>query len=356
MAFCTPEELVAARAAGRAVQTYRDYGEDAYRRYGSVEYTGRVTLEVARRIIAMCKEATHAHCQSKINRPYYLVPSVTGNLDPNDDWIGWEIECGWADQKNYDMAVDYIWNEQNHVTIDIEGAGLPTEITWSPENGRTMYTGDAQVHRFLDWVSSSGVQPAIWSEHSGVGTHCNISTKLWREANEDTHTRVRSYVNAMLMALSPEHKLELFGRRQPYGYGYVQYGGPNSWVEFKLFNSTLDREQFDGYVRVAERLGRMLDAVISNDCVITVSEDHPVMQEITAALIERLKSLGHSNSGARATMEYQRRTSVLLASSGVYEFLTGQSDTFRAVVAPNFGFDEEQLRTLMAHAESLLND
>lgn len=363
MAFCTPEELVAAHVAGRVIHTYElryDYYAER-EQHQIVRYEGQVDLDVAREIIAKCKEATHAHRQHKINRPYVLVPEVTDNLDPNDDWIGWEIECGWEDQENYDRAVNYVWNEQNHVTIDIEGAGLPTEITWSPENGASMYAGDAQVHRFLDWVATSGVRPAEWNEHSRVGTHCNISTPAFRAVRDaDKRWNAVVLVNEMLHALTDEEKHELFGRGTPYGYGHSQSsGGGKVWVEFKLFNSTLDRARFDGYVRVAERLGRLIDHVLErgkdSESAVVIPPTHPVVKEAYDQRMDYLRRLCGFTLREAERYAGDERDHAIVLSTNVADFLRGKADRMISVSAPGLVYTTDQRAALMKEAEAITN-
>lgn len=266
MAFCTARELVEAANAGKTIAIYQGTPNpvDPHNWWSNPHPTidyhrGPLTLERAREILNAAKEWTKAHRQMKINRPYELL-DITADLDRDKVWMGWEIECGWADQANYDRVIDYLWRHHDHVTIDIEGAGLPTEITFSPAHMDDFKAGKSQVHRFLRWVKRSGVDPAVWSEYSSVGTHLNVSTPTFRSLSIDDQYEVVHAVNELLGQLPPEKNRELFGRSEPYDYGFVRgEGGEKSWVEFKLFNSTLDIDEFNGYCAVAEYLVNLID-------------------------------------------------------------------------------------------------
>lgn len=286
MAFCTPRELVEASATGTGVlQEYLGTPDGcAYPSFSRVY--GPITLKRAKAIIEGAKAWTKAHRQVKINRPYELV-DITRDLDPDQPWVAWEIECGWHDQPNYDKVIDYLWRYHNHVTVDIEGAGLATEITFCPENADKMFSGKAQVHRFLNWVQRKNIQSVRWNENSCVGTHLNISTPAFRALPQLRKGDVVNTINGLLHNLNQEACRELFGRGSPYGYGFRNGFGERAWIEFKLFNSTIDPRQFARYCNTAKNMVRLMDLVaadptLSGENVIRINEslETPQMQEL----------------------------------------------------------------------------
>lgn len=289
MAFCTPQELVAASATHRAaaIQEYtvtpQSYAYPAFSRV-----YGPITLERAKAIVEGVKVWTKARRQAKINRPYEIV-DVTANLDPEQAWVAWEIECGWADQQNYDRVIDYIWRYHNHVTVDIEGAGrMPTEITFCPENADKMFSGKAQVHRFLNWVQSRDIRSASWNESSQVGTHLNVSTPAYRSLPSNMQGAATNVLNAILRTIDTTGCRELFGRGRPYGYAFRHLSGRRSWIELKLFNSTINPSEFAGYCKTAKNMVRLIDLICTNptleprDNVIHINESNetPEMREL----------------------------------------------------------------------------
>lgn len=261
MAFCTAKELVLASQQGRSI-AYYDNPDSRYDE--SIRYERNVDLAMAHKILANTLQRTLNQGQWKINRPYELV-NVTEELDQNQAWIGWEIECGWASKEDYEKVVNYIWRYQNHVTIDQEGAGpYPTEITFCPANASDMEEGTAQVHRFLNYINRKNIGKARWLSYNSVGTHMNISTPAFRRAHDDTASKIRSILSQAMARMSQDQKEALFGRPEPYGYAHLN-NSQNSgrWLEFKTFNSTLDIEQFNKYVKVALRTAELMEHLAS---------------------------------------------------------------------------------------------
>lgn len=341
MAFCTPQELVEASHLGKIIHYY----DDAHAMYPLLRRTGGpVTLERARAIIRSVKETTLKTRQGKINRPFELVP-LQSRLDPDQPWIGWEIECGWANQESYHEVVEYIWNYHRHVTIDTEGHGnYPSEITFPPQNADKMFSGKAQVHRFLKWVARrEDVIPSYWTTRQAIGTHLNISTPKYRELCARTlyNSDIAPRISSLLRELTDDQKQQLFGRRNPYGYAYSNGQGANSWIEFKLFHSTLNPAQFAGYCRVAERMTKLVDYFCDPDN----SDDafRVYGHQLSEGLRDRLSA--HYVGVNWRSLRHK-------AIINVYEFLSGQNE--KLLVVPDLvcsGMINQEARALMSNAE-----
>lgn len=340
MAFCTPAELVDAASRDRTIYSYtrqRSSYTPSRMHYTAAPFAGRLNLEQAKKIIEDAKLATKNHNQQKVNRPYELVP-ITDRLNQDETWIGWEIECGWADQPNYDRVIDYIWRYQNHVTVDIEGAGLPTEITFPPEEASKVFAGKAQVHRFLNWVQRSGVRSARWDEHSCVGTHCNISTPKYRDSQRDRYPIV-AQINRVLESLNEAQKRQLFGRGRPYGYGYSNGSGRSAWIEFKLFNSTIDPNRFATYVDTSKGLAALIDAAVDGE-IVTLDRNQSAAAGAACLRVERQGTYApYGNTYLNA-----------------FEFLTTTSGERPVIIAgPAINYTVEEKAAMQDEARAIIN-
>lgn len=195
-------------------------------------------------------------------RPWDVV-DITSTLDPNALWIGWECETSWRDQVDRSTVTKQFLSQYNHVCLDDEGGYTGAEFTWSPE---------PQEEHPLHFIARMGTEHNA-EEHDPndheCGTHMNVSSPAFRalvaaKGRNSVHvSAVAAAMNSMLYALDGYQREELFGREYLYG-GFFRRGdaeGKNLWFEGKLFNTTYSKTIADGYIRVADRVGKALDDI-----------------------------------------------------------------------------------------------
>lgn len=302
MSFVTAEDLVTLRARdpNAGLMSYRDnHLYDYYVPHGVL------SMSEAQNILAQNLAAALANRQGKFNRPWVLV-DLFSKLDPNEMWVGMEMETGFNHQDHYRSLVNFIWDNLSYVAMDREGSGdYPIEVTFPPEEMSKFTRGESQIHKMLDFMNEERLENVVPYDTNVTGTHVNLSTPMYRSlTDENDRSRIVSVFSRSISTLGFSDKHQLFGR-QPYGYCYRRSAtGPSrvtqNWVEMKLFFSTTDRAVFGHYMGVIERLGMMLDKVI----------------EAHAANMQQFFGAAH------------------LRVSNAYDFLTGATDTITLTNGP----------------------
>lgn len=289
MAFATAKDLVelSKRPQGVRVVSYREPTRAERDYYGvrhmlsETIYHVNISERKAREILRSNLKATLMRTQSKVNRPYVLT-DVTANLDPNQSWIAWEYETGFASEAEYNAVVNYMFRYQPYTTIDREGHGTyAAELTFSPTNADVAAAETSPIFRLYEFFKRHRIRGSRWSPNSVIGTHVNISTPAYRnDAYAVHHSSAVQMLNVALANMAAQHKTELFGRT-PYGYAFAQSGGGKRWVEFKLFNSTFDVEVFKRYNKVALKLADALEASVLHCNVARAAPNYYAPVQIT---------------------------------------------------------------------------
>lgn len=249
MSFLTVEELVELRAKtpGAHIEDFR-YGVPP----------GPLTPVEAAAIIERVREATKANQHSKANRPWSMI-NLTEKLDPTQPWLGFELECGWADKGSYDRIVDYVVDHLTHVVIDREGnSHYPSEITFSPQNYNDFIDGTAEILRFYDYLGGDG--PTMAHPESYCGTHLNISTPSFRKLDATQRQVVASALNYGILATTLTGLVKCFGR-QPYGLGHCRSTRQQNWIEFKVFHSRATKPEFEKHLEVSKNMATVMETL-----------------------------------------------------------------------------------------------
>lgn len=264
MAFATAEDLVELRAKDRVAYLY-SYDSQGYSM--SVPY-GTLDMEAARGILAANLAATLRNSQGKYNRPWCLV-DIFSKLDPNEVWIGMEMETGFNNEDHYKQLVQYIWDDLSYVAMDREGSGYyPIEVTFPPEELSKFARGEAQINKMLDFMNDKKLNNIVPAESHVTGTHVNISTPKFRTmADNSRRDMVARAMTYTLQTLNAAQRVEFFNR-QPYGWCYrrnaASPSGVQEWIEMKLFFSTTDRVKFGEYMATIERISLLIDKLIDH--------------------------------------------------------------------------------------------
>lgn len=268
--FLTAQELVEVSKSSdlrSLIYNYRHNGINGWL-YSHIE--GPLNLTTAQELLDNVRAATLASHQRKVNRPWELV-DVTSGLDPQQAWVGIEFETGWGTQDAYHRACNYVFDNFNHTVIDLEGyGGYAAEITFAPENLSTFDEGTSKMQQFLSWLNTDG--PATLQNGPGymIGTHANISTPAYRAMWDEEAGPLNRILRRSLFLMRAAQLVECFGR-SPYGANNMMGSGTSKWIEFKLFDSTSNVEQFNRYVRSIKGLTKVIDKMIETRCYLDVN-------------------------------------------------------------------------------------
>lgn len=182
-------------------------------------------------------------------RPWEVVPSLKEFKAPDGEYaVGIEVEACFSDRGKAVASKVQHWK---NIAIDFEGAEEMMEVTFPP----TLYSkmSSKQQHfRYLKLLSKD----RTWLDHNDedcdagfVGIHVNVS-----KGGCDVNYRRVEALSYSLRELSDSDNLKYFGR-QPYSYAN-SYGG--NYVEFKLFNSTIDPKVLRRYIHIAVALADII--------------------------------------------------------------------------------------------------
>lgn len=210
----------------------------------------------------------------KATRPWFVV-DFTKILPTGATMFGFEIETGFGNETHQRNMMQWLWDNTDYVTADCEGcASVPTEITFPPLTLAEL-DGDNQLKHWLNYnnsiPSSQRAKTTVVSQSHPrggvVGTHVNISTAAYRSADAGRRAEVAVEFSRFFRSLSPDQCLHLYGR-QPYIEGVCQrrggQGDAADRIEFKMFHTTTNIEQFDNYCKVAKRLAELMDSLVGN--------------------------------------------------------------------------------------------
>ena len=238
--------------------------------WGIVEYPKRSSFDYTSVDMGKVMEVVHERIADgkmldwKALRPW-VVCDVTANLDPEQPWIGWEIETGWNTHEDR-YAVVSLFNERYmYSCTDNEGHGpYPIELTFSPQTPAYYTSRGTPVHPLL-FVATHKKRADEHRPGNMVGTHINFSTPAFRAGDTRLQQRVEGAFNNSLVLLTGPQKKELFGRSELYAGCFVRgdsdsEGGTGvCWIEGKLFNSTYDTAVAKGYIEVSNRMCAVME-------------------------------------------------------------------------------------------------
>lgn len=238
--------------------------------WGVVEYPNLSSFDYASVDMGKLMEVVHERIAQgnmlewKALRPW-VVCDVTANLDPEQPWIGWEIETGWNTHEDR-YAVVSLFNERYmYSCTDNEGHGsYPIELTFSPQTPAYYTSRGTPVHPLL-FVANHKERADEHRPGNMVGTHINFSTPAFRAGDELLRRRVEGALNNSLVLLTGPQKKELFGRSELYAGCFLrgdndsESGTGVCWIEGKLFNSTYDTAVAKGYIEVGNRMCAVME-------------------------------------------------------------------------------------------------
>lgn len=262
--FLTAQQIVEASQSEEKRQYLHDYSNDYGHWYPQRVYQP-LSLIRAEQLLANVRAATLAVAQNKVNRPWELV-DLTTRLDPKQAWVGIEFESGFTQKSTYDRVVNHVFDTYDNAVIDREGYGnYCPEITFAPENLSNFLNGQSCMQRLLNWMHEANARVRNWSPTAMVGTHANISTPTFRNMDEEKAARIAQCLTYSLYLIPDEDLITCFGRK-PYGAAnFMRAGKGKQWIEFKVFNSTADCEQFAGYVKVIELLAKVIERMSNSE-------------------------------------------------------------------------------------------
>lgn len=207
-------------------------------------------------------------------RPWEII-DITRGLDKDAVWVGIEIEMGFKDTYTMKRTREYILDNFDYVTCDIEGGEFPVEATFPPVEVGKLFTSDSYLTQYYNDVLSKRGAATKHSPQDWVGTHVNISTPKYRNNPDSAWSNAMSCVDEALEHIGVGENAYNFRSVSTYSgdakvcqqlFGRVPYSGinPNSgrsgkWIELKLFNSTTDFEVLQWYVKVSELIAKLID-------------------------------------------------------------------------------------------------
>lgn len=215
----------------------------------------------------------------KSTRPWFVVdfPSL---LPEGSTMFGFEIETGFSSQGSKTNFMQWLWDNTDYTTVDHEGCSrYPVEITFPPIVQDALVSGDNQLHQFFAYVASLNSQhrpkttnvTASNSTGGCVGTHTNISTAAYRAATNNRQNDIARILAGKFTGLTPDQRVHLYGR-SPYISDVARRRGGNiggandaaARIEFKMFHTTMNVDQFNNYVKVSVRLAELIDRLVAN--------------------------------------------------------------------------------------------
>lgn len=238
--------------------------------WGSTDYPNRSSFDYTSVDMSKVMEVVHERIAQgnmlewKALRPW-VVCDVTKGLDPEQPWIGWEIETGWNTYADRYYVVSLFNERYMYSCTDNEGyGGYPIELTFSPQTPAYYTSRGASVHPLL-FVANHAAKACVHNARSMVGTHINFSTPAFRAGDRRLQERVEGALNNSLVLLTGPQKKELFGRGELYAGCFLrgdsdsESGSNSRWIEGKLFNSTYDTPTAKGYIEVGNRLCSVME-------------------------------------------------------------------------------------------------
>lgn len=234
-----------------------------------------ITIPRAREQLAAHKAAFMSGHVGKQTRPWFVVDFPA--LHPNDaTLVGFEIETGFRTADARRNFLEWLWDNTDYVTVDREGcSNCPTEITFPPMTFSTLMGDNSPIkmmfERSASLAATDGLQTTRVSANddrgSCVGTHTNISTAAFRALSGERRRGVCNYLVGFFQSLTNQQRYALQGRAA-YTTSVAQVRGGQGdgalRIEFKMFHTTTNLEQFNNYLLVSQRLAELIDGLAAN--------------------------------------------------------------------------------------------
>jgi hypothetical protein len=228
-------------------------------------------------MIRICEQNMYV---SKWMRPWNVVPKLRNFRPAEGDYgVGVEVELGFETLEASRTVAKHVRRWQ-YITLDYEGGANPIELTFPPIPYSKLGK-NSQVMRYLSYLSANRqlVRPhPVDGGH--VGTHVNVSCGHMPLIDygrlESVNGWLRHITGFMMNGFTAEQRaasIKYFGRK-PYGLGNMLETG-RKWIEWKLFNSTIDPARFRQYADIAVSLTRLVcsNEAISREAVVQALED-----------------------------------------------------------------------------------
>lgn len=207
----------------------------------------------------------------KQTRPWFVLdfPSM---FPADETLIGFEIETGFLSDTARAEFMSWLWDNTDYTTVDREGCSdYPTEITFPPMPMSILTSDDSPITKMFEYneglatahkLQATRVSSTYPNGHC-VGTHTNISTARYRALSATHRSNVASFLASFFAGLTGGQHYALLGRR-PYIDGVARNRGGTgdgaNRIEFKMFHTTTNIEQFQNYLKVSQRLAELIDA------------------------------------------------------------------------------------------------
>lgn len=227
-------------------------------------YPAITTIEEAQALLdRTLKDALNNQQGCKDNRPWEIV-DFTKKLDPTETWIGFELETGFDNKKEYHQFIRWLW-DQEYVAIDREGTGkYPVEVAFPPQTLSDVEKNGHLLARCVDFIHETGLTPALNPTTftcRDVGVHAGISTARWRSASYEAQYISTGKLAGILYQLTDEQMDELYGRHELHWDTAHKREG---YVELKMFRAIPESERINGYIDVTIRCTKLLDWCLDN--------------------------------------------------------------------------------------------
>lgn len=150
--------------------------------------------------------------------------------------------------------------------------------------------GTADAVQFIRYLT--GNPDVMNTGHNSIGTHINISHPLLTNANINNVVYSMNRTVAALpvtMKGVDDVRKKMFGRTQLYGGFFTNAVDGNVWTEGKLFRTTYDLKEFQGYVKVCEGLTKCLELLCKTDRLKQGIETIPYVDNLYEVVYEGAK-------------------------------------------------------------------
>lgn len=228
------------------------------------------TLSLAVNQLAAIKQNFLAGHVGKATRPWFVVNFPA--LHPaSETLIGFEIETGFTSVNAQTGFLSWLWDNTDYTTVDREGcSNYPTEITFPPMTMETLTGPASPIHAMFAYNETLAANMRLAttkvtaSQDNGgnVGSHTNISTAAYRALDNDQRSYVVQYLTSFFTNLNAAKRFALYGRR-PYISDVARARGGTGdgalRIEFKMFHTTTNVDQFNNYLKVSQRLAELID-------------------------------------------------------------------------------------------------
>lgn len=215
----------------------------------------------------------------KATRPWFVL-DFSQLLPADSTMVGWELEGGFDSAQGLTEFMNWLWDNTDYVTADHEGCrAAPVEITFPPFTMEQMLDSSNPIREMFAYNESLPANRRFGSlrvtegRPSGgcIGSHVNISTAAYRSASNDVRSSVIRSLQSFFGSLTRAKRYALQGR-QPYTEHVASgRGGMNGSqtdgcerIEFKMFHTTTNQQQFNNYCLVAKRLAEVIDMLIAH--------------------------------------------------------------------------------------------